>query len=236
MTGRGWVRAEPATSTEPKTAAQHDQLVRAQLRADRTIFQAGGPVWVEFSLTNLTDEPLTLRIPEPESLNSQQPADGDALDAEPAMGLPLHHVFSGGPQRALTITDKEGVIPEEREIEAARRSAAFVKLAPRGSAGVRIDLTRYYEALKRPGDFTLVWRPYHGEIESDPLRIQLLPERQAVVLTDYGKITIRFYYEEAPRHVQNFLELAAQKLYDGLTFHRVAPGGIIQGGEPRGDG
>ncbi|MCP4568277.1 MAG: peptidylprolyl isomerase, partial [FCB group bacterium] len=42
--------------------------------------------------------------------------------------------------------------------------------------------------------------------------------------------------EVAPNHVQNFLELVDQGFYNGLTFHRVVPGFIIQGGDPEGDG
>lgn len=44
------------------------------------------------------------------------------------------------------------------------------------------------------------------------------------------------YTEETPGTVANFVELANHNFYDGLTFHRVIPGFVIQGGCPRGDG
>ncbi len=49
-------------------------------------------------------------------------------------------------------------------------------------------------------------------------------------------MTIEFYYEAAPNHVANFIELAQNHFYDGLTFWRVVRGALIQGGDPRGDG
>jgi peptidyl-prolyl cis-trans isomerase B (cyclophilin B) len=55
---------------------------------------------------------------------------------------------------------------------------------------------------------------------------------RATIITKFGEITIRFYPEEAPRHVENFLNLAKLGFYNGTTFHRVVPGFIIQGGDP----
>ena len=47
-----------------------------------------------------------------------------------------------------------------------------------------------------------------------------------------GEITLSFFPEVAPRHVENFLKLAKEQFYDGTTFHRVIPGFMIQGGDP----
>lgn len=55
---------------------------------------------------------------------------------------------------------------------------------------------------------------------------------RAVISTKFGDIHIRFYADEAPRHVENFLNLAKMGFYDGTTFHRVVPGFMIQGGDP----
>jgi peptidyl-prolyl cis-trans isomerase B (cyclophilin B) len=54
----------------------------------------------------------------------------------------------------------------------------------------------------------------------------------ATLQTDMGDITIKFLYDKAPRHVQNFVDLAASGFYDGTMFHRVIPGFMIQGGDP----
>ena len=69
-----------------------------------------------------------------------------------------------------------------------------------------------------------------------PMVVRVEPLRFAVIQTDHGAATLGFYYDVAPHTVENFLTLAEQGFYDGLTFHRVAPGFVIQGGDPRGDG
>ena len=51
-----------------------------------------------------------------------------------------------------------------------------------------------------------------------------------------GKIELELCPEAAPKTVENFLKLVGQGFYDGLTFHRVIPGFMIQGGDPLGNG
>jgi cyclophilin family peptidyl-prolyl cis-trans isomerase len=59
------------------------------------------------------------------------------------------------------------------------------------------------------------------------------PSRQDVVIeTTEGQFTIRLYPEDAPKTVANFVKLVAQGFYDSLTFHRVVPGFVLQGGDP----
>lgn len=52
----------------------------------------------------------------------------------------------------------------------------------------------------------------------------------------FGKITVEFYDKDAPKTVENFLRLTNAGYYDCLTFHRVAKGFVIQGGDPTGTG
>lgn len=54
----------------------------------------------------------------------------------------------------------------------------------------------------------------------------------AILQTDMGDITLKFHYDKAPKHVENFVDLAAKGFYDGTMFHRVIPGFMIQGGDP----
>lgn len=54
--------------------------------------------------------------------------------------------------------------------------------------------------------------------------------------TSKGTLLIELYSEHAPGTVANFLKLVNQKFYDGLTFHRVIPDFVVQGGCPHGDG
>ena len=60
--------------------------------------------------------------------------------------------------------------------------------------------------------------------------------RIATIVTDKGTIKFELYEKEAPITTKNFIELAQIGFYDGLTFHRVMPGFVIQGGDPKGDG
>jgi cyclophilin family peptidyl-prolyl cis-trans isomerase/HEAT repeat protein len=59
---------------------------------------------------------------------------------------------------------------------------------------------------------------------------------KATLTTDKGVITIQFYPAEAPLTVDSFIQLANAHFFDGLTFHRVVPNFVVQGGDPRGDG
>ncbi len=59
---------------------------------------------------------------------------------------------------------------------------------------------------------------------------------RATMDTDFGVIELEFWPDVAPKTVKNFLELSGKGFYNGLTFHRVIPGFMIQGGCPRGVG
>ncbi|WP_053960907.1 peptidylprolyl isomerase [Sulfobacillus thermosulfidooxidans] len=58
----------------------------------------------------------------------------------------------------------------------------------------------------------------------------------ATIETDKGTMVLELYPNEAPGTVANFAKLARSGFYDGLTFHRVIPNFVIQGGDPNGDG
>jgi len=57
-----------------------------------------------------------------------------------------------------------------------------------------------------------------------------------LTVKDIGDIRIELYPDKAPNTVKNFIYLVQNGFYDGLTFHRVIPGFVIQGGDPNGDG
>jgi len=56
------------------------------------------------------------------------------------------------------------------------------------------------------------------------------------IFTEKGDMKIEFYDTDAPETVQNFVKLSKEGFYDGLTFHRVIPNFVIQGGCPDGNG
>lgn len=57
-----------------------------------------------------------------------------------------------------------------------------------------------------------------------------------ILMENGNRLELEFYPNEAPNTVANFEKLANSEFYDGLTFHRVIPGFVSQGGCPRGDG
>jgi peptidyl-prolyl cis-trans isomerase A (cyclophilin A) len=90
-----------------------------------------------------------------------------------------------------------------------------------------------------------------GTAKAKPKPIPLEPGLYAHITTQMGTVVTRLFEKEAPTTVKNFVELAAgqkewtdpvsgdrvkRPLYDGLTFHRVIPGFMIQGGDPEGTG
>lgn len=59
---------------------------------------------------------------------------------------------------------------------------------------------------------------------------------KAIIETEKGNMEVEFFSGDAPNTVENFLSLSRKGFYDGLTFHRVIPDFMIQGGCPQGDG
>lgn len=59
---------------------------------------------------------------------------------------------------------------------------------------------------------------------------------KAIIKTEKGNMTVEFYDKDAPNTVANFLKLAKEGFYNNVTFHRVIPDFVIQGGDPTGTG
>jgi peptidyl-prolyl cis-trans isomerase B (cyclophilin B) len=59
---------------------------------------------------------------------------------------------------------------------------------------------------------------------------------QVRINTAHGDIVFQLFPDEAPLHSAAFIKLADAGFYDGLKFHRVEPGFVVQGGDPKGDG
>lgn len=60
--------------------------------------------------------------------------------------------------------------------------------------------------------------------------------KKADIHTEKGVMHVEFYDQDAPKTVENFIKLSKEGFYDGLTFHRVIPDFVIQGGCPEGTG
>jgi len=62
-------------------------------------------------------------------------------------------------------------------------------------------------------------------------------KQTGVITLDNGhEIRLEFFPQDAPKTVENFVTLAKKGFYNGLTFHRVVPGFVVQGGCPKGNG
>lgn len=149
---------------------------------------------------------------------------------------PLTVMVGGSGKALLTLTDFSG-----KTLESAS-----------ANSGQNVDLKSLFTQTANPGTY-VVWdgtpssfagTPLVVEVRVNkeqgappgPMVVKIEPLSYAIMDTDSGKMTMAFYYDVAPNTVDNFLELAAGGYYDGLTFHRIVPGFVIQGGDPRGDG
>lgn len=59
---------------------------------------------------------------------------------------------------------------------------------------------------------------------------------KGIIKTNKGEMTVEFYEKDAPKTVANFVKLSKDGFYNGLTWHRVIPDFVIQGGCPKGNG
>ena len=75
--------------------------------------------------------------------------------------------------------------------------------------------------------------PTNSKMDGSPVRNT---GHYATLDTDRGAIAIELYPEVAPKTVANFEKLSKEGFYNNLTFHRVEPGFVVQGGDPQGNG
>ncbi len=191
----------------------------------RTI-STGKPVWISLTLQNISSQPVTLTVPGTEPTEP----------TEVGVGLPVCHVFSGKAYGGLKVTNEYDRSWQNPVGYQPPGKAPTVTLAPHSSVGVRFDAAEYYPSLKTPGRYRIHWAPYGGRVQSNTLMLEVAPLKQAEIETDFGSMNLRFFYEDAPEHVANFIELVKKGFYDNLTFHKVEAGYYILGGCPNGDG
>jgi cyclophilin family peptidyl-prolyl cis-trans isomerase len=105
-----------------------------------------------------------------------------------------------------------------------------------GNSGVRGDGVRR-EASNEPASTPSAPRRTVRQYAASPLRT-IDPSHQflAVIETDKGNVQVVLHPDEAPDAVNNFVFLARDGFYDGITFHRVIPGFVAQAGDPTGTG
>lgn len=74
------------------------------------------------------------------------------------------------------------------------------------------------------------WEEQHPNLYENPAPPADAPRVR--ITTDAGPIVVALYPEKAPKHVQNFLKLCEEGFYNGIAFHRVVPGFMVQAGDP----
>jgi peptidyl-prolyl cis-trans isomerase B (cyclophilin B) len=90
------------------------------------------------------------------------------------------------------------------------------------------------EKSKGPADEVAQTEEPTKEIMQDPIEREKNPI--VVMETNLGTIEIELFWKETPKIAENFLRLVLSGYYDSLTFHRIVPGFVIQGGDPLGTG
>ena len=199
--------------------------LRARLRLVSLQTPVGQPVWAQFLIENTTDEPITLTVPGTEP-----------RIPSPETGLPLSHIFSGGATSGVAVITESGQRWDRAVGYRHPSSAPILMIAPRGMVGTTLDLLEYFPSLRGSGRYRLSWTPYAGGVVAETVTATIAPYRQAEIVTDEGMMRLRFFYEEAPAHVSNFIDLTRTGFYTSKLFHRLEPGYFLQGGCPRGDG
>lgn len=199
--------------------------VRATIEPASFHVPLGQPVWCTLTLENTTGEPITLTVPG---------ADPALPSAE--MGLPLSHVFSGPEASGITVTTGSGRSWSEPVGVREAKKAPIVVLGAHATVGRLIDLREYFPTLRGAGDYRVAWRPYGGAMASSVVPIRIASRKRVEIVTDQGTMTVKLFYDDAPKTVANFVDLAQSGFYNGLTFHRLEPGYLLQGGCSRGDG
>src|SRR5580704_10540638 len=166
------------------------------------------------------------------------------------------------PQKMWYAPSQPLAIKSDKDVTLELTDFSGKVIAAKGSADVSAlqsaDLKTIFPDTANPGTFVLYAlakgsSPSQAGPPKDflgtPLVIEVLPQAQqptaavvthvlplqyAVMTTDAGPLTEVFYYDVAPHTVDNFLTLSSGGYYDGLVFHRVVPGFVIQGGDPLG--
>jgi peptidyl-prolyl cis-trans isomerase B (cyclophilin B) len=159
-------------------------------------------------------------------------------------GHPLNVVVEPPGEARLVMTDFDG----DTRLDPKDPAAAAV------NGKTTVDLNKVFERVTKPGTFILYVVPNDKDLPEflgtplvinvredkrrgappGPMITRVEPLRYAVMTTKQGPITMAFYYDVAPNTVNSFLTLGEQGYFDGLTFHRIVPGFVVQGGDPRG--
>jgi hypothetical protein len=120
--------------------------IRVELRTPRLMVPVGSPVFVEFTVINITDVPVRLTVPG--ALTGRERYDG-------GIGLPLEHVFSSVQFRGLDVVSETNPMMGERVTRRPEYPIPAITVAPFGTIGLRFDAARFYPGLHQAGVYQL---------------------------------------------------------------------------------
>jgi peptidyl-prolyl cis-trans isomerase B (cyclophilin B) len=141
--------------------------------------------------------------------------DGKGLDDRSSAKIDL-----AGGQRVVTDIDLAALIAKKKGADASVFKIGVAKEL--GSSAPEIEVA--------------VARAAESGLDFQKMEPSELKKFHVYLQTNRGDMVIEFWPDLAPNHVRNYLDLAYTKFYDGVIFHRVGPGFMIQGGDPTGTG
>lgn len=163
-------------------------------------------------------------------------AQGEVLEAIERRGqwLKLDRHGIQGWVFASLVSEPDGPVPEREEAPETPPPASGAEAGTPGPAKPGQEPTRDMPPDLPPQARDSMLRTSAGQTVVEAYRPGT--DYVAVIETSRGSIAIALWAEAAPNHVKNLIQLADSDFYDGLTFHRVVPGFLIQAGDPKGDG
>jgi peptidyl-prolyl cis-trans isomerase B (cyclophilin B) len=133
---------------------------------------------------------------------------------------------SAGSQFFIVVTDQPSldgqftVFARVAEGMAVAQRISETPVDEKGLAAERVEILKVTLRDKPPPEVP----PFSTE------SVEELKQYRAVLVTSFGEITVELYPDKAPNHVRNFLRLAQVGAYQGLAFHRIVPGFVVQTG------
>lgn len=211
--------AAPAAADDPTP-------LRARLDTDSLLAFVGEPLRVRFALGNPSDAPAVVQASEAGRADAKAPDP----DAKAPVTLSDAVIFDDRNSQGVFVS-RGGRDRLDLAVHTVERDGpADLVLGARTTLVREIDLARHYPALKTPGTYEILWRPMGGAVTSNALRVRVVPRREVVLRTDAGDVVLELLYDKAPETCLQFVKLAESGHYDGLVFHRTAPGVLVQGG------
>jgi cyclophilin family peptidyl-prolyl cis-trans isomerase len=210
---------------QPQSQPQPNEPLRAEIGGARAIYSPHEPIRMRFAIVNQSD--TTVEIP------LVRPPEGNG-----GIALPTELIVGTGEEPALLVVyeDEKPVPVRPNSPAGGEPGSAVLRLAASGSVGAEVDLRELYRRIRYSGMYRLEWRPLGGRLGTAAVQFRVEPRKDAILVTDYGKITFALVYDKAPLNVENFLDLVRSEFYREKTLHRIIPGFLIQGGCPQGNG